>query len=87
MIDLMDGDGFHAKHALPFIIQLERVNVDFYSKNARCLIKILSAAHDVGDTEIYDIHFDKGTSLDSTPHKSGCVDSLTVLEGCLSVTS
>lgn len=57
------------------------------NKNARCLIKILSAAEDVGDTEIYDIHFEKGARLDSSPHKSGCVESLTVLEGRLEVVS
>ena len=58
-----------------------------HNKNAGCLIRILSAPDDVGDTEVYDIHFDKGANLDSSPHKTGCVEALTVLEGRLEVTS
>ncbi|AML52039.1 helix-turn-helix domain-containing protein [Falsihalocynthiibacter sp. S25ZX9] len=58
-----------------------------HNKTARCLIRILSAPEDVGDTEVYDIHFEKGASLDSSPHKAGCVESLTVLEGRLEVTT
>ena len=58
-----------------------------HNKNARCLIRILSAPADVGDTEVYDIHFESGACLDSAPHSAGCVEALTVLEGSLSVTS
>lgn len=56
-------------------------------KEARCLIRIVSAPEDVGGTEVYDIQFDAGANLESSPHKSGCVESLTVLEGQLQVTS
>lgn len=58
-----------------------------HNTNARCLIRILSAPADVGDTEVYDIHFERGACLDSSPHSAGCVEALTVLEGQLSVTS
>jgi transcriptional regulator with XRE-family HTH domain len=58
-----------------------------HNKNARCLIRILSAPADVGDTEVYDIHFESGANLDSSAHKTGCVEALTVLEGSLTVTS
>lgn len=58
-----------------------------HNKNARCLIRILSAPADVGDTEVYDIHFESGACLDSSPHSAGSVEALTVLEGSLSVTS
>ncbi len=68
------------------VVRAENAPV-IYNKTARCLIRILSASDDVGDTEIYDIHFEKGACLDSSAHKSGCVEALTVLEGTLEVTS
>jgi transcriptional regulator with XRE-family HTH domain len=58
-----------------------------FNKKARCRIRILSAPEDVGGTEIYDIHFEEGASLDSPPHKAGCVESLTVMDGALQVIS
>jgi transcriptional regulator with XRE-family HTH domain len=57
------------------------------NKSAQCLIRILSAPVDVGGTEIYDIHFEEGACLDSSAHKSGCVEAITVLEGTLEITS
>ncbi|MEY1554600.1 helix-turn-helix domain-containing protein [Yoonia sp. R2331] len=57
------------------------------NKSAKCLVRILSAPDDVGDTEIYDIHFDVGACLDSSAHKSGCVEAITVLDGVLEITS
>ena len=57
------------------------------NKAAKCLIRILSAPDDVGGTEIYDIHFEEGARLDSSAHKSGCVEAVTVLEGTLEITS
>jgi|TARA_B110000114_G_scaffold99671_1_gene104921 transcriptional regulator with XRE-family HTH domain len=58
-----------------------------HNKSAHCLIRILSAPDDVGGTEIYDIHFEQGACLDSSAHKTGCVEAITVLEGALEITS
>ncbi len=54
---------------------------------AKCVIKILSPTEEVGNTEIYDIVFDRDACLDSAPHKKGCVEHLTVLDGTITVTS
>lgn len=54
---------------------------------AKCEIRILSEAADVDRSEVYDIRFDAGARLESAPHKSGCVEHLTVLEGEVQVTS
>lgn len=52
-----------------------------------CKIRILSAPETVGETEIYDLEFEPNGLLDSKPHRSGCVESLTVFSGKLIVTS
>jgi len=52
-----------------------------------CKIRILSAPETVGETEIYDLEFEPNGLLDSKPHRSGCVESLTVFSGKLVVTS
>lgn len=52
-----------------------------------CRIRILSAPENVGATEIYDLEFDEGGLLSSEPHRSGCVENLTVISGELSVTT
>ena len=57
------------------------------NRAAGCDIRILSAADEVGGTEVYDIRFDKGALLKSAPHKKGCLEHLTVLEGQLEITS
>lgn len=57
------------------------------NRTAGCEIRILSAPDEVGGTEVYDIHFDKGAALESAPHKTGCLEHLTVLEGMVQVTS
>lgn len=57
------------------------------SKGHGCRIRILSAPESVGDTEIYDLEFDSNGLLDSEPHRSGCVENLTVFSGKLVVTS
>ena len=51
------------------------------------LIRILSAPEDVGETEVYDITFEKDGLLDSSPHRDGCVEHLTVYSGSVTVTS
>ncbi|WP_162653384.1 XRE family transcriptional regulator [Lentilitoribacter sp. Alg239-R112] len=50
-----------------------------------CKIRILSAPESVGETEIYDLEFDKNGLLESEPHRSGCVENLTVFDGELTV--
>lgn len=57
------------------------------NRAAGCLIRILSAPEDVGGTEVYDIRFDPGACLVSDPHKAGCIEHLTVLDGSLRVDS
>ena len=52
-----------------------------------CEIRILSSADEVGSTEVYDIRFSTGAALESTPHKMGCIEHLTVLDGQLEIDS
>lgn len=57
------------------------------NRESGCVIRILSATDDAGDTEVYDITFEKGAHLQSSPHRSGCVEHLTVIRGSVSITS
>lgn len=57
------------------------------SKGKGCRIRVLSAPEMVGETEIYDLEFDASASLDSGPHRAGCLENLTVFKGELLVTS
>tara|TARA_R110002094_G_scaffold189377_1_gene164305 strand:+ start:195 stop:761 length:567 start_codon:yes stop_codon:yes gene_type:complete len=57
------------------------------NRSAGCEIRILSPAEDVGISEVYDIRFGAGAALESTAHKKGCVEHLTVLDGMVDVTS
>ncbi|WP_417270637.1 MULTISPECIES: helix-turn-helix domain-containing protein [Alphaproteobacteria] len=82
LLDVQDG----GNGPIIDVVRAENTPV-IHNKSARCLIRILSAPEDVGDTEIYDIHFEEGACLDSSAHKSGCVEALTVLEGALEVTA
>lgn len=50
-------------------------------------IRILSPAEAVGEHEVYDLVFREAAKLASDPHSPGCREHLTVLEGCLRVTS
>lgn len=52
-----------------------------------CRIKILSAPENVGETEIYEVEFQKGGFLDSDPHRRGCLENLTVISGAITVKS
>ena len=51
------------------------------------VIRILSPADAVGKTEVYELLFTPGGVLDSQPHGPGCRESLTVIEGAVTVTS
>ncbi|MGJ5617898.1 helix-turn-helix domain-containing protein [Sulfitobacter sp. MF3-043] len=57
------------------------------SKAGGCIIRILSAPEDVGQTEVYDIEFKDNALLDSAPHKANCEEHLTVLAGTVLVRS
>jgi len=57
------------------------------NRAAGCEIRILSSAEAVGQTEVYDIRFAAGASLESTAHEAGTVEHLTVLEGRLDIAS
>ena len=52
-----------------------------------CTIRVLSTPEDLGSTEIYDISFEKGGELASEPHSKGCIETLTVFSGDVTVTS
>lgn len=56
-------------------------------KDSQTSIRILSPPEDVGGTEVYELRFEAGGHLTSDPHRSGCVELLTVLDGALDVTS
>jgi XRE family transcriptional regulator, regulator of sulfur utilization len=57
------------------------------SQGEGCRIRILSPPGQAGQLEVYDIRFTSGASLISEPHRQGCHEDLTVLEGALEVTS
>ncbi len=57
------------------------------NRAAGCIVRILSAPDEVGGTEVYDISFQSGAKLESSPHKKGCIEHLTVLEGKLEIAS
>jgi len=50
-------------------------------------IRILSPAEAVGVHEVYDLTFAAGGKLVSEPHGPGCREHLTMLDGCIEVTS
>jgi len=68
------------------VVRAEQIPV-IDSKGHGCKIRILSGPETVGDTEIYDLEFEPHGILDSEPHRSGCVENLTVFSGKLVVTS
>ncbi len=82
---LLDG-GPKERGPIREIIRSDQTPV-IHSQGKSCKIRILSAPETVGDTEVYDLEFDAGGVLDSEPHRSGCMESLTVLHGRLTVTS
>lgn len=53
----------------------------------RCRIRILSPPEQVGRFEIYELLFDAGGTLESTPHAPGAREQATVIEGRVSVSS
>lgn len=52
-----------------------------------CRIRILSPPESAGEHEVYELIFDAGGSLVSSPHGAGAREHLTVISGRLNVTS
>lgn len=69
------------------IIEIMRANrtptID--SQGEGCRIHILSPPDQAGRLEVYDIVFAANGALISEPHRQGCVEHMTVLEGALSL--
>lgn len=57
--------------------------IDFQGEG--CKIRILSPPDQAGTLEVYEVEFSDNGALNSAPHRKGCVEHLTVLEGELSV--
>lgn len=82
---LLDG-GPTERGPIREIIRAEQTPV-ILSQGEGCKIRILSAPESVGDTEIYDLEFETNAMLASEPHRSGCIENLTVFAGTLIVTT
>lgn len=57
------------------------------SQGEGCRIRILSPPDQAGRLEVYEIQFAQNGALVSDPHRQGCREDLTVLEGFLEVTA
>jgi XRE family transcriptional regulator, regulator of sulfur utilization len=57
------------------------------SQGEGCRIRILSPPDQAGRLEVYEIWFAQQAALLSEPHRDGCHEDLTVLEGTLEITS
>lgn len=57
------------------------------SQGKGCRIRILSPSDQAGRLEVYEIEFTKNGALVSDPHRAGCIEHLSVLEGALSITA
>ncbi|MHA1567002.1 MAG: helix-turn-helix domain-containing protein [Alphaproteobacteria bacterium] len=57
------------------------------SQGEGCRIRILSPPDQAGRIEVYEIQFAANGALVSEPHRQGCIEHLTVLEGALNVTA
>lgn len=55
------------------------------SQGEGCQIRILSPPDQAGRLEVYDIRFSANGALVSDPHRQGCLEHLTVIEGSLNV--
>jgi transcriptional regulator with XRE-family HTH domain len=79
---LLDEDGTASA-----IIEIMRANrtptID--SQGEGCRIRILSPPDQAGRLEVYEIRFAANGALISEPHRQGCVEHLSVMEGALNV--
>jgi len=83
--ELLDADKSQNQPIIEVIRQSQTPVI--HRRESGCLIRILSAPDDVGETEVYDISFDKDGLLDSSAHRDGSVEHLTVYSGAVTVTS
>ncbi len=82
---LMDQSGT-AESPIAEVMRADRTpTID--SQGDGCRIRILSPPDQAGKHEVYDIAFKKGGALISDPHRPGCREHLTVLEGAVSAES
>ncbi len=82
---LLEGEA--AEHsAIEEVLRADRTPA-IDSKREGWQIRILSPPEEAGKHEIYDLSLDKKGALVSEPHRQGCREHLTVLEGRLTVTS
>jgi len=82
---LLDGSP-NERSPIREVIRAEQTPI-IMSQGKGCTIRILSAPTSVGDTEVYDLEFESDAVLDSEPHRSGCMENLTVIIGSLIVTT
>ncbi len=82
---LLDGSP-NERSPIREVIRAEQTPV-IMSHGKGCMIRILSAPKSVGETEVYDLEFEANASLNSEPHRSGCMENLTVISGTLEVTT
>ncbi len=81
---LLDDDG--ADSTIKEIMRARRTpTID--SQGEGCRIRILSPPDQAGRHEVYEIQFAANGALVSDPHRQGCIEYLTVLEGTLNVTA
>ncbi len=82
---LLDGESTD-RSTIEEVVRADRTpTID--SRGEGCRIRILSPPDQAGRHEVYDLHFEKGGALVSQPHRQGCREHLTVIEGRLTVTS
>ncbi len=82
---LLEGDA-QEQSSIEEVLRADRTPA-IDSKREGWQIRILSPAAEAGKHEIYDLSLDRGGALVSEPHRQGCREHLTVLEGRLTVTS
>jgi len=66
-------------------IMLARRTPTIDSQGEGCQIRILSPPDQAGQIEVYEVSFTPNGMLVSDPHRKGCVEHLTVLQGTLDV--
>ena len=82
---LLDG-GPNERSPIREVIRAEQTPI-IMSQGKGCKIRILSAPDSVGETEVYDVEFEANAILSSEPHRSGCIENLTVIAGSLVITT
>ncbi|MBL4875695.1 MAG: helix-turn-helix transcriptional regulator [Cohaesibacteraceae bacterium] len=82
---LLDEDDKQENPVVEFVSSNRTPTID--SRGDNCRIQILSPPDQAGKHEVYDISLESDGLLESEPHRQGCVEHLTALVGCVTVTS